>query len=153
MPSATQLPVGLQPVVARDTLHELQAGAGRQHREVVVQVPVLRADVNADVLLVRIHGVRLLHPLHLAHERLQAQQHERLQLQIELLPVASGAVQWDRLSRHPLPRSCELHVLDRVLTAEPPLAPSIPAEPAAPAVWLLASPAGVHSEAPASAQV
>ena len=50
VPSATQLPAGLQPVVARDTLHELQAGAGRQHRQVVVQVPVLRADVNADVL-------------------------------------------------------------------------------------------------------
>ena len=104
VPSAAQLPAGLQPVVARDTLHELQAGAGRQHRQVVVQVPVLRADVNADdlqILQVRIHGVRLLHPLHHAHERFRAQPHERLQLQVELLPVASGAVQWDRLSRHP----------------------------------------------------
>ena len=91
VPSAAQL-----PVVARDALHEIQACAGRQHRQVVVQVPVLRADVNADslqVLQVRIHGVRLLHPLHHAHERLRAQPHERLQLQNELLPVASGAVQ------------------------------------------------------------
>ena len=44
-------------------------------------------------------------------------------------------------------------MLDQVQTAETPLVPSVPAEPAALAVQRLAPLAGGHSEAPVSAQV